>query len=59
MWNKELVVLQQKSSLVILNDVMMLETKGQSDPKAIVIVSYAMLQVLQQYTMGGILLYYG
>ena len=54
---KELVVLQQKSSLVLLNDVMMLETKSQSDQQAKVVASYAMLRVPQQHTMGGILLY--
>ena len=31
------------SSLVLLNDVLMLETKGHSDQQAKVIVSYAML----------------
>ena len=46
-----------KSPLVLLNDAMMLETKGQSDQQAIIIVSYAMLRVPQQHTMGGILLY--
>ena len=35
----------------------MREMKGQSDQQAIVIVSYTMLQVPQQYTMAKILLY--
>ena len=44
-------------SLVLLNGVLTLETKGQSEQQAIVIVSYAMLRVQQLYTMAEILLY--
>ena len=43
----------QESSLVLLNDVLMLETKGQSKQQAMVIVSYVMLRVQQLYTCNG------
>ena len=46
----------EKSSLVLLNGVLTLETKGQSKQQAMVIVSYAMLRVQQLYTMAEILL---
>ena len=46
----------EESSLVLLNGVLTLETKGQSKQQAIVIVSYAMLRVQQLYTMAEILL---
>ena len=47
----------EKSSLVLLNGILTLETKGQSKQQAMVIVSYAMLRVQQLYTMAEILLY--
>ena len=40
----------KRSSLVFLKGILMLETKGQSKQQAIVIVSYAMLQVPQSYS---------
>ena len=46
----------EESSLVLLNGVLTLETKGQSKQQAMVIVSYAMLRVQQLYTMAEILL---
>ena len=47
----------EESSLVLLNGALTLETKGQSNRQAMVIVSYAMLRVQQLYTMAEILLY--
>ena len=47
----------EESSLVLLNGILTLETKGQSKQQAMVIVSYAMLRVQQLYTMAEILLY--
>ena len=44
------------SSLELLNDVLMLETKGQSKQQAMVIANYIMLWVTQPHAMAEILL---
>ena len=50
-------IIAKRSSLVLLNGLLMLKTKDQSKQQALVLVSYVMLQVQQLYTMAETLLY--
>ena len=47
----------QRLSFYFSNSILTLETKGQNKQWAIVIASYAMLRVMQLYTVAEVLLY--